>query len=181
MFWFWWLISIWIMLFNGTIRRVTTIGSYRGHRRNHQKYEFSSSQIKKCIINGVKDFAEYIDKIINSYCIFTYARIRRIQVFAEPYFHVWGHFVLMWEGQGKPVFPHILCSKYCFPLHRGEYNQGWASDIQDSPKTPSTPKVHKVLGYFSKDKVYKLEFYKLVDSKNQSYSKFCWHNQLLLT
>ena len=66
-------------------------GRYWG---KHQKYDFSILKIKKCVINGAKDSAEYANKIINSIsslCLVEY------KIMAEPQ-----------DIETSPKFPRTL-------------------------------------------------------------------------
>ena len=52
-----------------------------GVLRKHQKYDFSTRKIKKCVLNGAKDFAEYVNKIINSIsCLY----LAKNKIMADP-------------------------------------------------------------------------------------------------
>ena len=53
-------------------------GPYGRCRGNRQKYDFSTRKIKKCVINGAKDFAENANKIL-LFLVFTWSKMKSWQ------------------------------------------------------------------------------------------------------
>ena len=63
-------------------------------------------------------------------------------------------------------------------------------DIETSPKIPRTLKIHRVLGTYNKDNVFKIKYYELADQtdpfhihwhRKEDDHEVCGHNHLLLS